>query len=493
MNRILRRTVLLLALLAMTSSCSLAPTFKPPEIKTPASYKEQPQAAEIAAQQGRWMKVQSLEKESRGQWWKIFGDAQLDHLEDQAAIANPSLQALTARVEQARAIAHANMPDLLPNISIGGNAVRAQPAAAGLAAFGSAGKTLNPYTLYMAQGTADYEPDLFGRIRDTYHALEQDADAMAASYQSALLALQADVAQNYFSLRALDAERQTLRSAVAVRKEAARIMEARFKNGDVSEVDRAGAESDLASAEAQLLALDQSRATAEHALAVLLGKMPSAFMLAENPLAGNPPQIPPGVPSELLARRPDVAQALSSMAAANSRIGSARAAFFPNLLLTASGGYESTSLSNLLTWPNRTWALGQLSGLALSMPLLDNGFNQGNLDAAHAAYNEAVANYKNQVLVAFRDVEDNLAAQRLLAGQAEQANTAASQAARMTDLIRKRYDAGESAYSEVVTSEQQSLSLQRAADQTRGQRFTACIALIRALGGGWAMDNADKK
>ncbi|MDE3016892.1 MAG: efflux transporter outer membrane subunit, partial [Pseudomonadota bacterium] len=452
-----------LAMTALLASCSLVPAFKPPAVMPPASYKEQPAGAEVVAMRGRWQAVHSLEKENRGQWWKIFDDPQLNDLEQQAEKANPSLQASAARVAESRDIARANVPSLLPDIGIGGNAVRAQPAAAGLAAFGQPGKNLHPYTLYAAQGEADYEADLFGQVRANYKAFLHDADAMAAAYRSALLALQADVAQDYFGLRTLDAERQTLRDAVAVRKEAARIMQARFNQGDAGKPDMAGAESALASAQAGLLALDRGRAAMEHALAVLLGKLPSTFMLAENPLAGNPPQIPPGLPSQLLARRPDVAEALSSMAAANARVGAARAAFFPSLMLTATGGYESTGLSDLLRWSNRTWALGQLSGLALSMPIFDNGRNQAQLAAAHAAYDEAVANYHSQVLIAFRDVEDNLAAQRLLAGQAERTDEAAASAEQVTGLTRKRYDAGDADYSEVVTAEQQSLTDERAA------------------------------
>lgn len=478
-----------IALLAMTTfltSCSLAPDFTLPDIAMPMSYKEQPTAAQTLEKKGEWAPAQSLEQSDRGNWWKIFGDDVLNDLEQQAADANQTLKIAAARVEQARSTADASAASFLPNIDIGGNAVRAQPSSASLAAFGGApGTRLKPYTLYSAQGVASYEADLFGRVRDNERALSLDADAQAATYRSTLLALQADVAQHYFSLRALDAERQLLRETIKMREEAARIVQRRFELGETGEQDHSRTKAEVASINAELIALDRQRAALEHALAVLLGKMPSEFIFAESPLTGLPPEIPAGIPSSLLERRPDIAAAQNTMAAANARIGVARTAFFPQLSLTANGGVQSTHLHDLFRWSSRTWALGQLAGSALTMPIFDSGRNMANLDAAHAAYDESVAAYRQQVLVAFRDVEDTLSDQRLLSDQSLHQNAAAASASRTTDLTEKRYQEGDVDYFEVINAERDSLAAERAAVQIRGQRFLTTIALIRALGGGW--------
>lgn len=473
-------------LLFFLSGCSLAPDFTLPEITLPPAFKEEKPPAGIEKPQDVWQEAHPLEAADPGEWWKIFGDAQLDELETQAQEASPSLQAAAARVEAARAAVRAEGSTLFPRIDLGGNAVRAQPSSAGVAAFGgNPSVTLKPYTLYAAQGTASYEVDLFGRVRDNERALSLDADAQAAQYRSVLLALQADVAQLYFSLRALDAERVLLRDTVAMRREAVRIMQKRFDVGAAGGQDLSRTQSELAAAQAELTALDRSRAAQEHALAVLLDRLPSGFTFAEAPLAGMPPEIPAGLPSPLLQRRPDIAQAQAAMAAANARIGVARTAFFPLLVLTASGGYESTSLSDLFLWPNRTWALGQLGGAALSWTIFDSGRNIARVDAADARYREAVANYRQQVLIAFRDVEDTLSGQRLLAEQSRQQDAAAAAARRTTELVWKRYDQGDVNFFEVVDAQRGSLAAERGAIQTRGQRFLAAVALIRALGGGW--------
>lgn len=478
-----KKIMLALAATSALSACSLAPDFVMPKTDVPAAYKEEADAKE---KKGEWKEAASLEKTDRGQWWRIFGDEKLNELEKQAADANQSLKAAASRVVEARANARANAPSYLPDLDLGGNAVRTQPASATLAAFGGTpGTKLKPYTLYNAQGVASYEVDLFSRVRDNYKALERDADAQQAAYQTTLLALQADVAQNYFALRELDAERKLVRETVGVRTESARILTSRFNHGDVSAQDKSRGDADLASVQADLLVLERQRAVFEHAMAVLLGKMPSEYSFAEAPLDIVPPSIPAGLPSTLLERRPDVASAQASMMAANLRIGVARTAFFPSINLTASGGFESVGLGELFQWSNRTWALGQLAGAALSIPVFHNGRDLAGLDFAHAQYDESVATYRQQVLVAFRDVEDNLSGQKLLALQSEQSDIAAHASTRTMELTRRRYDEGDVDYFQVVNDQRDSLAAERAALQTRGQRFQTTVALIRALGGGW--------
>jgi len=470
------------------TGCSLAPDFKLPELNLPASFKEQPaQAAPaIEEEKGNWKLAEPMEKADRGQWWKIFGDEQLNELQKQALEANQSLKSASARVEQARATAESVSYTFLPDLDIGANAVRTRPSVASTAGFGGPPSTnMKPFTRFSGQGVVSYEADLFGRVRDNYHAISHDAEAEAATYRSTLLALQADVAQHYFSLRAVDSERQLLRDTVKIRAEAARIMQHKYDVGTAGEPDLTRTLSELATSKAELIGLDRQRAVLEHALAVLLGKMPSEFMFAEAPLIGMPPAVPAGLPSSLLERRPDIASAQSLMAAANNRIGVARAAFFPRISLTASGGFESLSLADLFLWSNRTWALGQMAGSAITMPIFDSGRLFDKLDIAHASYDESLANYRQQVLVAFRDVEDNLAGQRLLGEQSAQLDAAAAASGRTTEVIQLRYREGDVDFFEVVNAQRDSLATGRAAVQIRGQRFITTLSLIRALGGGW--------
>ena len=480
-----------IALLFLTS-CSLAPDFKLPEFNFGSTYKEQPAPEPLTdADKGNWKPAESLEKTDRGSWWKIFGNPALDDLEKQAFDANQSLKAAAARVLEARATAEASTPSFLPDLSIGANAQRSQLSGASLAAFGQPAAKLKPYTLYQAQGILSYEVDLFGQVRDNYKALSLDADAQDATFRTALLALQADVAQHYFAIRSLDSERQLVRDTIKIREEAARIMQRRFDVGEAGSPDLTRTVSELASARADLLALDRQRSLNDHALAILLGKLPFEFTLAEAPLTGMPPAIPPGLPSTLLERRPDIAAAQYAMEAANKRIGVARTAFFPSISLTATGGVQSTELSNLFRWSSRAWSLGQAAGNAIVMPIFDSGRLLAHLDFAHAGYDESLANYRQQVLVAFRDVEDNLASQRYLSEQSLQQDTAADAASRTTRVIEERYHAGDVNFFEVVNAERDSLAAGRAAVEIRGQRFITTVALIRALGGSWDAPQAE--
>lgn len=472
------------------SGCDLSPDFKNPEMNLPQSYKEQPaadaaKADTLAEEKGSWKKAEPMEAEDRGQWWKTFGDEELNALEQQALDANPSLKAAASRVEQARSVAEANFSGFLPSLDVGVNAARSKPSSASQAAFGQPGANLKPYTIYAARGVISYEADLFGRIRNNYRASLFESEAQSAEYRAALLALQADVATFYFSIRALDSERGMLRDTVAIREKAMRIMQKKYDVGASGEQDLTRIMTELASGKAELVALDRQRAMMEHGLAVLLGKMPAEFALKEAPLVGAPPEIPAGLPSALLERRPDIAAAQSRMQAANSRIGQARAAFFPSVNLTSSGGYESTELSDIFKWSNRTWALGQLAGTAVTLPIFEIKPNMARVAQAHSSYDEAVANYRQNVLTAFRDVEDNLASQRLLAQQSQQQDIAAAASGRTSEVIGRRYEEGDVDFFQVVNAERDSLAAGRASVQVRGQRFLTTIALIRALGGGW--------
>lgn len=461
----------------LVAGCNMAPTFTKPTADVPASFKEDSSTNDKLDNGKLWKPAVSLAAEDKGQWWKIFNDVQLNILEEQAAGNNQSLKAAAARVEQARANVKANSADFLPNIGIGANASRSAPNPVTF--------TQQPYSLFTTQATASYDPDLFGRAHEIERAFFFQSEGSKATYNNVLLGLQADVAQDYFLLRALDDERKLLRETVDIRSKEADIMGKRFAKGDVGAQDDANARSDLATAQADLSGLDRQRATLEHSLAILLGQVASDFKMADSPLTDVPPDIPGGIPSSVLERRPDIAAAIDAMQSANQQIGAAKSAFFPDLSLTAAAGLESTSLSNLFKWSSRAWALGEVSGLALTMPIFDNGRHNAELDEARASYDESVANYRQAVLTAFKEVEDGLSDQHFLAQQWAQAQEAGEQASRATYLVQKRYDLGDVDYFEVVTTQRTSLAAEQAAVQLRGQRFVATVNLIRALGGGW--------
>jgi multidrug efflux system outer membrane protein len=460
----------------LVAGCNLAPTFNKPTADVPSVFKEDTSSNDKVDSK-LWKPAASLDAADKGHWWKIFADPKLDILEEQAAGDNQSLKAAAARVQEARANVRANAADFLPNIGIGANVSRSAPNPITF--------TQQPYTLYTTQGSASYDPDLFGRAHEIEKAFFFQAEGTQATYNGVLLSLQADVAQDYFLIRALDDERQLLRQTVDIRAKEAKIMSERFARGDVGAQDDANARSDLASAQADLSGLDRQRATLEHSLAILLGQVPSGFSMSDSPLADVPPAIPGGIPSTVLERRPDIAAAIATMQSANQSIGAAKSAFFPDLSLTAAAGVESTALSSLFKWSSRAWALGQVGALALTMPIFDNGRHTAELEEARAAYDESVANYRQSVLTAFKEVEDGLSDQHFLYLQWDQAREAAEQASRATYLVQKRYDFGDVDYFEVVTTQRTSLAAEEAAVQLRGQRFVATVNLIRALGGGW--------
>jgi len=463
---------------ALLAGCSLAPTFEMPVVDVPAQYKEL-----APSERGNWKTAEPAEGAPRGEWWHVFGDPMLDGLEQQAIAANQTLAGAAARVKQARAIVGVVEADRIPQIGAAFGPYRYQPSTASQNL--PPNTQLSPFTVWRGVLTASYEVDLFGRIGDRIAATRSDAAASEATYQSVLLALQADVAQTYFAIRQTDEELRVVREQVELRAESVRIVQRRFDLGDISELDLAQAKTNLALAQNDAIALERARGQLEHGLAVLLGKPPADFALAVAPFPIVPPAIPAGLPSTLLERRPDVATAVQIMAAANSRIGVARAAFFPVLNLTALGGYESAELGDLFKWSSRTWLLGPLFGAILTMPIIDGGRNRSNLDRAYAALEESVAGYRQTVLVAFADVEDNLIALRTLAGQAQVTGDSVGSAKRAFDIANTRYNRGASSFLEVIEAQRSLLVVQQLNARIQGARAISTVALIRSLGGGW--------
>lgn len=479
----LRRGYLgLLPALLILAGCAVGPDYQRPALSIPQTYKEAgPTLA--ATETNALQQANPAEAALRGEWWKMFQDPTLDALETRAQQASHSLQAAAARLSQARALHRNARADLYPNVDAGFGPARQRqsPAERGLADDAASSAT----TLWRGQATVAYEADLFGRVSRSNEAAAADAQVSEALYRSVLLALQADVAQTYFQVREYDAQASLYQQTVALRQETLRLIQHRYDAGDIGEMDLARARSELAAAQSQALAITRLRTNAEHALAVLLGTTPAAFSLPAQPLTAVSIDIPAGLPSSLLERRPDIAAAERAMAAANARVGIAQAAFFPRLELTGAFGYASSDLDNLLQWSSRTFLLGPLVGAALSLPIFDGGRRQANVDHARAAYAQDVAQYHQTVLNAFRDVEDGLANLRLLAQQAGAQDAAVQAAARAAQLSHTQYREGSISYLDVMETDRTVLAQRRTAVQLEGERAHSAVALIRALGGGW--------
>jgi multidrug efflux system outer membrane protein len=464
------------------AGCSLTPTYERPAAPMTAAFKE----ALPPDQAGQWKTAQPSEAVLRGEWWKIFGDETLNALESQAADANQNLKAAAARLAQARALQREARSGLFPEVTanFGPTRQRASPASQGFPDDGPA----TSGTLWRGQLGVSYEADLFGRVSSTVDAATADAQQSEALLKSVQLALQADVAENYFVVRELDAERQIFVRTLELRQQTLDLVERRYNAGDISELDVARARAELASAQSEALGIDRRRAQSEHALAVLLGKAPAEFSLPANPLSRIAINVPAGLPSSLLERRPDIAAAERAMAAANDRIGAARAAFFPQLNITGYAGYESSELGHLFEWSSRTFLLGPLTGAMLSLPVFDAGRRQAGLDRARAVYQEDVANYRQTVLGAFREVEDNLANLRILDEQTQAQDRAVQASSRAAQLSHTQYREGSISYLDVIDSDRTVLTQQRVSVQLDGDRARSTVNLIRALGGGWGLD-----
>lgn len=463
----------------LIAGCSLAPQYKPATIATPLKFKE----ANTLPEDDNWKVAQPNDVQSRGEWWTVFNDAQLNELEQQAIAGNQNLKAAAANIQASRALKSAEQAERMPSIGAGFGPTRQKlsPASQGL----DDSASTSAQTLWRAQATVSYELDLFGRIASSVNAATADVQQQEALYQSALLALQADVAQGYFQIRQLDTEQIINERMIKSLTETRDLMQARFKNGAVSEFDVSRAQTELSTAQANALGITRSRANAEHALAVLLGKPPADFSLAIRPLTENVIHIPAGLPSSLLERRPDIAAAERAMAANNARIGIARAAFFPKLNLTGALGYESSTLSDLGQWSSRTFLLGPVAGTILSLPLFDGGQRKAGVAQARAAYEESVANYRQTVLNAFREVENGLSDQRILDQQIQAQAQALSSSRQANKLSHLKYREGAISYLDVIDSDRTMLQQMQLAAQLNGSRMSASIELIRALGGGW--------
>jgi NodT family efflux transporter outer membrane factor (OMF) lipoprotein len=448
----------------------VGPDYQPLTNSLPASYKATPM--------GAWKEGRPLDDLPKGTWWEIFGDTNLNALEAQAFQANQELQGTFARLEQSRDTARVARGQLLPQANFDPSFNRERYSPNEQPSFGPL--TANTFNTPL---DLSYEVDLWGRVRRSFESSRADAQASLADYYNVLLTLQSDVAQNYFALRELDQEIAIVTGTINLRNEQVRFVHSRYEGGIGSELEIAQAETELATTEADAASLAKRRDELENAIAILVGRNPSDFHVAQNTNEWAPesPKIPAGLPGDLLERRPDIAQAERQLASANAKIGVAKAAFFPVVTLTGSAGYASADVSSLFNWESRTWTFGP----SVSLPIFAGGRNRANYHRSKAAYNEAVAAYRQQVLVAFGDVENSLGDIQHLAEQASAQDRAVTSARRSADLAAERYRSGIVSYIEVVDANRDALTAERAATQLTGERLTATVQLIKALGGGF--------
>jgi len=453
----------------LLGGCMVGPDYTKPSAPVTPAYKEA----------DGWKIAEPSDHLPRGQWWAIFGDPELDQLEEQVATANQNLKIAEARLREVRALVRFNRAALFPTIStsVGGASVRDsanRPFLSPNASTGSSGDLL--LSLDMS-----YEIDLWGRVRRTVAAAQHEAQATAADLETAQLSLQAELAMDYFELRAADAQQQLLDETVKAFEAALQLTTNRFQGGAAPKSDVAQAQTQLDTTRAQATDVMVQRAQLEHAIATLIGSPPAAFRLSPRPLDTRPPDIPAGIPSQLLERRPDIAAAERRVAEANEQIGIAKAAYFPAATLNASVGFEGSSFGNVLNASSLLWSVGA----SLTQTIFDGGRRGATSDAARAAYDATVAGYRQTTLTAFQQVEDNLAALRILEQEAQQQRRAVESAQLSLQLFTNRYRGGVDNYLQVITAQTATLSNQRTEIDILRRRMDASVLLVKGLGGGW--------
>jgi NodT family efflux transporter outer membrane factor (OMF) lipoprotein len=450
------------------TACVVGPKYHPPAAQAPAAYKEV----------GDWKPAQPNDENLGGSWWKIFQDPQLDALELQVNVSNQNLKAAEAQFRQARAVLRYYRADYYPTVTAGPSATRTLVSANSPTSTILRGATYNDFVLPF---DVSYQADVWGRVRKNVESYREQAQASAADLATVNLSMHADLAVDYFQARSLDAEEQLLNSTVKEYEQALELNENRFQGGIASEVDVEQAKTQLETTRAQAIDVGVARAQYEHAVAILIGKPPAELSLPALPLTAPPPHVPIAVPSELLERRPDIAAAERRVAAANAQIGVAKSAYYPLINLGASGGFESSAITTLINGPSGLWSIG----LSAVGTVFDVGRRRSLNDQARAAYDYQVAAYRENVLTGFQQVEDNLAAVRILENEAKVQNEAVGAAERSLDLSVTRYKGGVTSYLEVITAQSAALADEVTAVNILGRRMANTVLLIQALGGGW--------
>jgi NodT family efflux transporter outer membrane factor (OMF) lipoprotein len=461
--------------------CTVGPKYHTPSVQTPAAYKEVTPQNQSTIE--NWKTAQPADDVIRGKWWEVFNDPELNALEDQVNVSNQSIASAEASFVAARAMVRQARSQLFPTVTADPSITREKesPNFQELGTSGSSASPTKPFTDYDFPFDATWVPDLWGRIRNTVRASAYGAQASAADLADTRLSMQAEVAVDYFELRSQDSLKQLLDSTVEAYKESLRLTQVLYQTGIDNDEAVAQAETQLESTQAQDTNVGILRAQYEHAIAVLVGQPASTFSIPVEPLKTPPPPIPFGVPSQLLERRPDIAADERLMAQANAQIGVARAAYFPSVTLSASGGPESTSASNWFSWPSMAWSIGA----SVSETIFDAGLRRATVEQYRAQYDETVANYRQTVLTAFQQVEDNLAALRVLSKEIQEQNVAIKSAQRYLTDATNRWKLGLDPYLDVISAQTALLSNQQTLVNLEMEQITASVQLIEALGGGW--------
>jgi NodT family efflux transporter outer membrane factor (OMF) lipoprotein len=459
----------------LLAGCAVGPKYKTPTVPAPPAYKEM----------GNWKSAQPSDQSLVGNWWEIFQDAQLNALEQQINVSNQNLKAAVARYQEARGALRYARADYYPTIGAAASATR-QRYSDNRPGSAARGTTFNDFVLPV---DLSYQVNAWGRVSKNVESYREQAQASAADLAVVNLTMHADLAVDYFAARTLDAEEKLLQDTVEQYQQALQLNEERYKGGLASEVEVEQARTILETTQAQLVDVGIARAQYEHAAAALVGKPPADFSLPAMPLTTPPPVIPVGVPSELLERRPDIAAAERQVASANAQVGLAKTAYYPLVNIIGSGGFESGTITTLFQGPSALWSIGA----SVAETIFDGGRRHALNDETKAAYDSTVASYRQTVLIAFQQVEDNLAALRILEQEAGVQATAVQSARRSLALSNTRYEGGVTSYLEVITAQNAALSDEVTAVNILGRRMASAVLLIQALGGGWDRSNLPER
>ena len=464
------RNVTAAAMLSILTACMVGPNYVKPRVDTPVAFKE------VAG----WRFAEPKDHLPRGAWWEMFNDPQLTALEEKIDISNQNLATAEAQYRQALAAVRISRAAFFPTIAAGPSASDIRVSSnLGNGRLSSVGHSV---TDYQFSGTTSWEPDIWGKVRRQVESSKANAQSSAADLEGVRLSAHALLAQDYFQLRTLDAQKKILDDSVTSYQKFLGLTRNRYAAGVASRSDVLQAETQLKTTQAQSIDTGVQRAQFEHAIAMLLGRPPSEFSIPFSPLVTIPPAIPTGVPSELLERRPDVAAAERLAAAANAQIGVAQAAYYPNITLNATGGFEAKHLTDLFMWPSRMWTLGPA---LVQETLFDGGLRRGQVEQAKAGYDANVASYRQAVLTAFQQVEDNLSTLRIL-DQEQQVQDEAMRAAKdSVQVTLNRYYAGTASSLDVIVTENIALTNEVNDMIIQGRRMTASVLLVQSLGGGW--------
>lgn len=460
------------ALAGLLAACAVGPDYKRPAAEIPASYKE--------AAPG-WKVAEPADQQDRGDWWTIYQDPQLNALEDKLNVANQTVAQFAAAYRQARALVGEARAAYFPTIGASAGATRSGNGSSSSGNSTTATSRSGINNSFNVQLQASWEPDLWGSVARSVNSQKAGQQGAAADLANARLSAQATLAQTYFSLRALDSSQKLLDDTVAAYQRSLQLTQNQYAAGVAARSDVIQAQTQLQSAQAAAIDNGVQRAQDEHAIAVLVGEPASIFAIPASPLTATPPAVPAQMPSALLERRPDIASAERKAAAANEQIGVAIAAFFPTLTLSATGGYENSVFSQLLTMPSRFWTVGP----QLAATLFDAGLRQAKTDAARAAYDQDVASYRQTILAAFQDVEDNLASQRILEQEIVVQRQAVDSARQALAIVTNEYKAGTVGYVNVLTAQTTAFTAEQKLETIAGQRMVSSVGLVKALGGGW--------